>query len=198
MRSNPNTRKLDALCEFHQDRGHKIEDCHALRLEVATLLQKGHLKEFLSDKGRNALAKGEEHLGPPKSSSPARTINMIIGGSDDTSINGIRFTTTHKLKRWITYERYDDLEESIIFDESDANGLTFPQDDAHVITLHILDTDVRRIMVDNGGACIIHPRVLVDMRLEDKIVSRCITLTGLTMLLNELQARSHSPSSLTG
>ncbi|XP_019254957.1 PREDICTED: uncharacterized protein LOC109233523 [Nicotiana attenuata] len=34
-------------------------------------------------------------------------------------------------------------------------------------------------MVDDGsGACIIHPRVLVQMRLEDKIISRCITLTG--------------------
>ncbi|XP_019244445.1 PREDICTED: uncharacterized protein LOC109224312 [Nicotiana attenuata] len=34
-------------------------------------------------------------------------------------------------------------------------------------------------MVDDGrGACIIHPRVLVQMRLEDKIIPRCITLTG--------------------
>ncbi|XP_019259243.1 PREDICTED: uncharacterized protein LOC109237391 [Nicotiana attenuata] len=41
------------------------------------------------------------------------------------------------------------------------------------------DTDVKRILVDDGsGACIIHPRVLVQMRLEDIIMQRCITLTG--------------------
>ncbi|XP_019227000.1 PREDICTED: uncharacterized protein LOC109208352 [Nicotiana attenuata] len=139
MRSDLNTRKSDAFCELHQNRGHKIDDFHAVRLEVSTLLQEGHLKELLCDKGKNTLAKRRERPDQPKSSSPARTINMIIGGSDDTSINGIRFTTTHKFKRSITHER--------------------------------------RIMVDDGsGACIINPRVLVQMRLEDKIVSRCVTL----------------------
>nr|XP_009762362.1 PREDICTED: uncharacterized protein LOC104214401 [Nicotiana sylvestris] len=41
-------------------------------------------------------------------------------------------------------------------------------------------TDVKRIMVDDGsGACIIRPRVLSQMRLEDKIVPCCITPTGI-------------------
>ncbi|XP_019241532.1 PREDICTED: uncharacterized protein LOC109221509 [Nicotiana attenuata] len=31
---------------------------------------------------------------------------------------------------------------------------------------------------DESGTCIIHPRVLAQMRLEDKIAPRCITLTG--------------------
>nr|XP_016509014.1 PREDICTED: uncharacterized protein LOC107826541 [Nicotiana tabacum] len=104
---------------------------------------------------------------------------MIIGGGNDASINGMKFTTTHKLKRSITRERYGRLEESIIFDELDADDLTFPHNDALVITLCILDTDIKRIVVDDGiGACIIHPRVFTQMRLENKIVSRCITLTG--------------------
>ncbi|XP_019250869.1 PREDICTED: uncharacterized protein LOC109229770 [Nicotiana attenuata] len=77
---------------------------------------------------------------------------MIIGGGGDTSINNVKFTTTHKFKRSITHEQYDELEEN---------------------------TDVRRIMVDDrSGACIIHPRVLAQMKLEDKIVPRCITITG--------------------
>ncbi|XP_070050854.1 uncharacterized protein [Nicotiana tomentosiformis] len=118
--------------------------------------------------------------GSRKSSSPACTINMIIGGGGgDASINGMKFTTTYKLKRSITRERYDGLEKSIIFDKSDADGLTFPHNDALVITLHILYTDVKRIMVDDGtGAYIIHPQVFTQMRLEDKIVLCCITLTG--------------------
>jgi len=42
---------------------------------------------------------------------------MIIGGTNDASINSVKFTTTHKLKWSITREWYDGLEESIIFDE---------------------------------------------------------------------------------
>ncbi|XP_019225223.1 PREDICTED: uncharacterized protein LOC109206814 [Nicotiana attenuata] len=175
--SRSSKQKSDDFCEFHQDGEQKMEDCNALRLEVVNLLQYGHLKELLGDKGRKTLAKGRECPGPPKKPSPAHTINMVIGGSDDASINGIKFTTTYKLNRSITHERYEDLEESIIFDESDANGLTFLQNDALVITLRIFYTDVRRIMVDDGsGAYIIHPRVLTQMRHEDKIMPRWITL----------------------
>ncbi|XP_009630741.2 uncharacterized protein [Nicotiana tomentosiformis] len=83
MRSNPNTRKFDALCEFHQECGHKTEDCIALKQEVVNMLRQGHLKELLSDKGRSNFARGREHQGLPKPPLPARTINIIIGGSDE-------------------------------------------------------------------------------------------------------------------
>nr|XP_009587014.1 uncharacterized protein LOC104084768 [Nicotiana tomentosiformis]XP_016463497.1 PREDICTED: uncharacterized protein LOC107786523 [Nicotiana tabacum] len=161
MRSDPNTRKSVALCKFHQDYGHKIEDCISLRLEVANLLQQGHLKKLLSDKGKNTLARGRERPGPPKAPSPVRTINIITGGSDNASINDFKFTSIHMLKILITHEWYEGLKESIIFDELDADGLTFPHNDALVFNLQILDTDVKGIIVDDkSGACIIHPRVL--------------------------------------
>ncbi|XP_009626024.1 uncharacterized protein [Nicotiana tomentosiformis] len=179
MSSDPNTRKSDALCEFHQERENKTEDCISLKQEVINMSRQGHLKELLRDKGRTNFARGREHQGPPKSPSLAHTINMIIGGDDDTSINDVKFTTTHKLKRSIIREWYSGLEESIIFDESDADSLTFPHNDALGITICILDTDVKCNMVDDrSGACIIHPRVFTQMRLEDKIMSLCITLTG--------------------
>ncbi|XP_019234783.1 PREDICTED: uncharacterized protein LOC109215218 [Nicotiana attenuata] len=115
MRSDPSTRKFDALCKFQQQHGQKTEDCIALKQEVVNMLQQGNLKELLSDKGRNNFARGHEHQGSPKPPSPNRTINMNISGNDDASINDIKFTVAHKLKRSITHERYDRLEESIIF-----------------------------------------------------------------------------------
>ncbi|XP_016449103.1 uncharacterized protein LOC107774141 [Nicotiana tabacum] len=158
------------------------------------MLQQGHLKELLSDKGRNNFARGCECQGPPKPLLPARTINMIIGGSNDASINDVKFTATHKLKRSITHERYDELEESIIFDESDADSLTFPHNDALVITLCILDTDIKRIMVDDGcGVCIIHPRVIAQMRLVDKIVLLCITLAGFNNAVERISGEITLP-----
>nr|XP_016486132.1 PREDICTED: uncharacterized protein LOC107806488 [Nicotiana tabacum] len=180
MKSDPATRKSNALCEFHQERGHKTEDCIGLHQEVVRMLNQGFLKELLSDKGKLNFARGREHpQGPPRPPSPTRTINMIIGDDNDSAINHVKFTTTHKLKRTIAHERYDDSEDSITFDKSDTDGLSFPHYDTLVITLRIADTDVKRIMVDDGsGACIIHPRVLALMGLEDKIMPRCITLTG--------------------
>ncbi|XP_019253974.1 PREDICTED: uncharacterized protein LOC109232675 [Nicotiana attenuata] len=152
MRSDPSNRKSNALCEFHQERGHKTEDCIALRQEVVNMLHQGHLKELMSDQGRDNFTRGcEQHQGPPKPPSPARTIQMVIEGGNDASINNVKVTTTHKLKRSITHERYDELEESIIFDKSDTHGLVFPHYGALVITLCILDTDVKRIMVDDGS-----------------------------------------------
>ncbi|XP_070050196.1 uncharacterized protein [Nicotiana tomentosiformis] len=147
------------------------------RMEEMENENKGYLKEFLSDRGRTNFARGrEQYQGPPK---PTCTIHIIIGGGKESFINSVKFTTSHKLKRSITCERYNELEESIIFDKSYTNDLVFPYYDALVINLRILDTDVRHIMVDDGsGMCIIHPRVIAQMKLEEKIVSRCITLTG--------------------
>ncbi|XP_019225376.1 PREDICTED: uncharacterized protein LOC109206953 [Nicotiana attenuata] len=174
--SGPPPHLLSAIKKAHQGREWELTGMKEAR--SCKQLQQGHLKELLSDKGRNNFARGREHQGPAKPPSPACTINMIIDGGNGASINNVKFTTTQKLKRSITHERYDRLEENIVFNESDADGLTFPHNDALVITLRILDTNVKRIMVDDGsGVCIIHPRVLAWMRLEDKVVPHFITLT---------------------
>ncbi|XP_013594347.1 PREDICTED: uncharacterized protein LOC106302369 [Brassica oleracea var. oleracea] len=49
---NPNL-----LCEFQRDHGHKTDDCVALKIEVNELLQKGYLREFLSEKAKNLLTR---------------------------------------------------------------------------------------------------------------------------------------------
>ncbi|XP_070025974.1 uncharacterized protein [Nicotiana sylvestris] len=152
MKSDPSTRRSNVLCEFHQERGHKTEDCIGLQQEVVRMLNQGYLKELLSDKGRANFARARNpSQGPPNTPSPARTIQMIISGGDDMVINYVKFTTMHKLKRTVAHERYDDLEDSIIFDTSDTDGLSFPHYDDLVITLRITDTDVKRIMVDDGS-----------------------------------------------
>ncbi|XP_070004983.1 uncharacterized protein [Nicotiana sylvestris] len=180
MKSDPSARRSNVLCEFHQERGHNTKDCIGLQQEVVRMLNQGYLKKLLSDKGRANFARGRNPpQGPPKPPSPTRAIQMIIGGGDDMVINHVKFTTTHKLKRTVAHERYDNLENSIIFDKSDTDGLSFPHYNALVITLRIADSDVKRIMVDDGSnTCIVHLQVLMQMRLEDKIIPCCITLTG--------------------
>ncbi|XP_019261415.1 PREDICTED: uncharacterized protein LOC109239322 [Nicotiana attenuata] len=99
MKSDPSTRKSNVLCEFHQEQGHKTEDCIALRQELVNMLHQGHLRELMSDRGRANFGCGrEQHQGLPKPPSPACTIQMIIGGGNEAAINHVKFTTTHKLK----------------------------------------------------------------------------------------------------
>ncbi|XP_075096452.1 uncharacterized protein LOC142174539 [Nicotiana tabacum] len=101
MKSDPSTRKSNALCEFHQERGHKTEDCIALWQEVVNMLHQGHLRELMSDRGRANFGHGQEQpLVPPKPPSPARTIQMIVSEGYEAVINHVKFTTTHKLKRY--------------------------------------------------------------------------------------------------
>ncbi|XP_013624567.1 PREDICTED: uncharacterized protein LOC106330681 [Brassica oleracea var. oleracea] len=77
--------------DFHRDHGHKTEDCIALRIEVNELLQKGHLREFLSEKATAHLNK--ETAGKFKGAAPAspprqdRVIHVIFGGSEVSGVS---------------------------------------------------------------------------------------------------------------
>nr|XP_016432555.1 PREDICTED: uncharacterized protein LOC107759188 [Nicotiana tabacum] len=72
MKSDPSTRRSNVLYEFHQERGHKTEDCIGLRQKVVRMLNQGYLKELLSGKGRANFARGRDpSQGLPKPPSPS-------------------------------------------------------------------------------------------------------------------------------
>ncbi|KAF3523284.1 hypothetical protein F2Q69_00048424 [Brassica cretica] len=88
MKAPDSFRNPELWCDFHRDHGHKTEDCISLKIEVNELLQKGHLREFLSEKAKAHLSK--ETAGKSKGAAPAspprqdRLIHVISRGSEES------------------------------------------------------------------------------------------------------------------
>ena len=95
---NQNVRRDNSKwCDFHDEIGHRTEDCFALRKEVAHLLKKGHLKELIKTHGTTAQqsnSPGQAAQVPPPPPSFNRTSYMISGGSD---ICGLTYSQAKKL-----------------------------------------------------------------------------------------------------
>ncbi|KAF2531219.1 hypothetical protein F2Q70_00030001 [Brassica cretica] len=91
MKAPDSFRNPGLWCDFHHDHGHKTEDCVALEIEVNELLQKGHLREFLSEKAKAHLSK--EASGKSKGDAPSspprqdRVIHVISGGSEVSDVS---------------------------------------------------------------------------------------------------------------
>ncbi|XP_070035006.1 uncharacterized protein [Nicotiana tomentosiformis] len=141
MKSNPSKRNPDFWCEFYNDHGHKTADCRLLQGEVEHLLKQGYLTDLFSEKGKQSYMKNRQE--PPKPPSPKRTVNVISRGEE---VNGVTYTTTKKMSKvTITYGkrvRHVLDEDSITFDDGDADGLLIPHNDALVI-----DTDMAYNMI---------------------------------------------------
>uniref|UniRef100_A0A0D3D4P5 Retrotransposon gag domain-containing protein n=1 Tax=Brassica oleracea var. oleracea TaxID=109376 RepID=A0A0D3D4P5_BRAOL len=87
-------------CDFHRNHGHKTEDCVAQKIEVNELLQKGHLREFLSEKAKAHLSKeaswkskGDAPSSPPRQD---RVIHVISGGFE---VSGVSHAAAKKSTR---------------------------------------------------------------------------------------------------
>ncbi|XP_070014933.1 uncharacterized protein [Nicotiana sylvestris] len=142
MRSNPNRRNPDFLCEFHNDHGRKTTDCRLLQGEVEHLLKQRYLTELFSEKGKQAYMKNRQE--PPKPPSPKKTVNVINGGEE---INGVTYTAAKKVSK-ITVTNGKRVrqvleEDSITFDDADADGVLIPHNDALVISLLVHVTNVK-------------------------------------------------------
>ena len=81
MQTDPARRNPNQTCEYHGTHGHRTEDCKQLREEIARLFNKGHLREFLSDRAKNHF-KNRDFSKQNEQEEPQHVIHMIIGGID--------------------------------------------------------------------------------------------------------------------
>ncbi|XP_056850769.1 uncharacterized protein LOC130500086 [Raphanus sativus] len=158
-----------------------MEDCIALKLEVAELLKKGYLREFHSDKAKNLLNK--EGPGIPIEAASAlppqldRVIHVITGGSEESGISSAAAKRsarngqeTEGPKRLLLGT------DEISFTAREQEKVLTPHHDALVISLTIANCLVKRILVDNGSSSnIIFHSAFADLGLEPTALTRKAT-----------------------
>ncbi|XP_056841670.1 uncharacterized protein LOC130494869 [Raphanus sativus] len=184
MKASEANRNPKRWCEFHSDHGHTTEECIALKMEVAELLKKGYLREFLSDKAKNLLNKKGPGLlteaAPALPQQQGRVIHVISGGSEVSGISSAAAKGSTRNdrngqeaegpKRLLlgTYK--------ISFTAREQEKVLAPHHNALVISLTIANCLVKRILVDNGSSSnIIFHSAFADLGLEPTALTRKAT-----------------------
>ncbi|XP_052299748.1 uncharacterized protein LOC127903121 [Citrus sinensis] len=174
MKKYPNMKRSLKYCEFHEDFGHSTAECFTLREEIESLILSGYLKEFVAgmrearksaehDKGKR-VADGSPEREVPPGHKKGVYVRMIMGGptlagQSRRAIKGygrsLSITTNMgrevNLNEWGT-PKVPHHPPPILFTEKDAEGISYPHDDAFVITLKVATGKVARTLVDTGSS----------------------------------------------
>ncbi|XP_074299696.1 uncharacterized protein LOC141630845 [Silene latifolia] len=128
-------------CEWHQDIGHRTEDCYRLRKEVKFQVRKGNLDHLLSRGGKQDRREAANQVLPSAPPVCTKIINLITGGSE---LSGLTYSAA---KRKATGSKGDHPQTSyrlsqsnlppVTFDETDVESGAEQHDDALTITLSI-------------------------------------------------------------
>ncbi|XP_057512776.1 uncharacterized protein LOC130794833 [Actinidia eriantha] len=174
MGGDPKRRNQRWKCSYHGEKGHKTENCRALKAFLEQLVRDGHLKEFVDDeKTRAEATEAETATGPDRGENeieamdtededlPLGTIHMIRGPSHPNLKNKIRseirmIRQMHEVLSVRSMPKKmkaaEAEKECITFSRADLERVQHPHSDPLVVQLRIDRYDVKRILVDTGSS----------------------------------------------
>ncbi|XP_074304054.1 uncharacterized protein LOC141638539 [Silene latifolia] len=185
--SRPNDdRGSNKRCEWHQDIGHRTEDCYRLRREVKFQVRKGNIEHLLSRGGKQDKRETSNHVLPFAPPVCTKIINVITGGSE---LSGLTYSAA---KRRATESKGDHPEYKyrvsqsdlilVMFDENDLGNGVEQHHDALTITLSIGNCTVRKVLVDTGSS--VNLIMLETLRImgfdKENLIKKSVPLVGFS------------------
>ncbi|GFY85504.1 hypothetical protein Acr_04g0002420 [Actinidia rufa] len=175
MGGNPKRQNQHWRCSYHGEKGHKTENCRALKAFLEQLVHVGHLKKFVdNEKTRAEVAEAEANKRPDRvreetedaadaedEDLPLGTIHMIGGPNDPSLESKIRneilmikqmheVLSVQSLPKKIKTAETE--RECVTFSRADLERVQHPHSDPLVVQLRIGGYDVKRILVDTGSS----------------------------------------------
>ncbi|XP_075663181.1 uncharacterized protein LOC142632707 [Castanea sativa] len=143
-------------CQYHQDRGHTIEDCRTLRDYLEQLVKAGKLKKFMHQPSRQGSQAGSRYQREIVSRPPLGTINVILTTLSQTRNHKSRIMSiavrsdTDELVPQSKRVRIE-ARPTLGFSDQDKIRIYQPHDDALVVNLRIGVYDVNRVLINQGS-----------------------------------------------
>ncbi|KAK3008068.1 hypothetical protein RJ639_013511 [Escallonia herrerae] len=152
MRMPANKRDDKLYCHFHKDHGHTTKECKVLQHEIESLINKGHLKQFVKTSNRQGHRGNQRRLEEAHPKDPP-VINTISGGPSAGGLtNSSRKAYTRQVNLTQGLTKRPRASTSLEFNDFDLEGVICPYDDALVITLQVDAYSVKHILVDIGSS----------------------------------------------
>ncbi|XP_050248918.1 uncharacterized protein LOC126696182 [Quercus robur] len=171
MGGDPTKRNQSLHCQYHQDRGHIIDECRTLCNHLEQLVKIGKLKQFLYQPSGEDSQTGSRTQKDASSRPHLGTISVILTalGKTDSHPSRVMFIDQPFLEILILDPKRSRMEvqPTLSFSDKDKVGTLQPHDDALVVILRIGGYDVKRVLVDQGsGAEIMYPDLFKWLKLR--------------------------------
>uniref|UniRef100_A0A2N9EZ93 Reverse transcriptase domain-containing protein n=1 Tax=Fagus sylvatica TaxID=28930 RepID=A0A2N9EZ93_FAGSY len=160
---DPTRRDPNKYCSYHREKGHMTEKCYTLKKHLEDLAKAGHLHRYISDGQRQHYHEGPTTVHNAK---PAARVIETIHTSRSNGHSYDRLKSDLKKAQHLREvfqvsegsvmskkPRMDfpRNEQQIFFSDEDLRDVQTPHDDPLVIKLRIGDSDVKRVLIDQGS-----------------------------------------------
>ena len=173
MSGDPSRHNQSLYCQYHQERGHTIEDCRTLWNHLEQLVKEGRLQHLLCCPNGQGDQSRFGTQGNTSSKPPIDVINVIfaapgrIGSQPFRVMFEARLSTEHINSR--PKRAKVEIQPALSFLDENKIGTIQPHDDALVVTLRLRGYDIKRVLIDKGsGAEIMYPDLYKGLNLTDE------------------------------